>query len=40
VPSAAELAPTQDGRVVSVRPHGPRWVGARLRSTVLAAPTL
>jgi tRNA threonylcarbamoyladenosine biosynthesis protein TsaE len=40
VPSAAELAHTQDGRVVCVRPHGPRWVGARLRSTVLAAPTL
>jgi tRNA threonylcarbamoyladenosine biosynthesis protein TsaE len=40
VPTAAELAPTQDGRVVSVRPHGPRWVGARLRSTLLGAPTL
>lgn len=25
-----------DTRVVSVRPHGPRWIGARLRSTLAA----
>ena len=37
VPSPRELAPGEDGRVVSVRPCGPRWVGARLRSTLLAA---
>lgn len=39
-PTPMELAPSEDGRVVSVRPHGPRWVGARLRSTLLGAPTL
>jgi tRNA threonylcarbamoyladenosine biosynthesis protein TsaE len=40
VPSPRELAPSDDGRVVSVRPCGPRWVGARLRSTLLAGLTL
>ncbi|MDQ3629663.1 MAG: tRNA (adenosine(37)-N6)-threonylcarbamoyltransferase complex ATPase subunit type 1 TsaE [Actinomycetota bacterium] len=36
VPSPVELSPGEDTRVVSVRPHGPRWVGVRLRSAVLA----
>jgi tRNA threonylcarbamoyladenosine biosynthesis protein TsaE len=40
VPSPRELSPGEDARVVSVRPRGPRWVGARLRSTLLAAPML
>jgi len=29
--------PSPDSRVVSVRPHGPRWVGAPLRSRLLGA---
>lgn len=40
VPSPRELLPGEDARVLSVRPRGSRWVGARLRSTLLAAPTL
>jgi tRNA threonylcarbamoyladenosine biosynthesis protein TsaE len=31
-----ELAPGEDGRVIGVRPHGPRWVGVPLRATTLA----
>lgn len=37
LPSPQELARDEEGRVVSVRPCGPRWVGARLRSTLLTA---
>lgn len=36
VPSPIELSPGEDARVISVRPHGPRWVGVRLRTTLLA----
>lgn len=36
VPSPSELSPGEDTRVVSVRPHGPRWLEVPLRSTVLA----
>jgi tRNA threonylcarbamoyladenosine biosynthesis protein TsaE len=37
LPSPQELARDEEGRVVSIRPCGPRWVGARLRSTLLTA---
>ena len=31
-----EIADDHDPRVVTIRPHGPRWVGVPLRSTLLA----
>lgn len=36
VPSPIELSPGEDARVITARPHGARWVGVRLRTTMLA----
>jgi tRNA threonylcarbamoyladenosine biosynthesis protein TsaE len=35
--AATSVEPSPDGRVVSVRPRGPRWVGAPLRSRLLGS---
>ena len=35
-PHEGDLVDEAEPRVVTVKPHGPRWVGAPLRSTLLS----